>query len=125
MRLPSSRQATAAARGQATEANNRKRLAPPAAEAGGRCRGWGLEVLLWALVDGWDKHRRTCRLAPCPHLHDAIREVVDWREARILLSRAEALRAAERAGSQAPMAPKKPRRLKLRKPRSEPLRRTA
>ena len=51
-----------------------------------------LDVLLWALVDGWDKHRRTCRLDPCPHLHDAIHEVVDWRQARMFLSEAQALR---------------------------------
>jgi hypothetical protein len=52
-----------------------------------------LDVLVWALVDGWDKHRRSCQLEPCPHLREAIREVVDWREARILLTRAETLRA--------------------------------
>ena len=54
-----------------------------------------LDVLIWALVDGWDKHRHTCRLRPCPHLHDAIREVVDWRQARILLSNAQAFRLDE------------------------------
>ena len=52
-----------------------------------------LEVLLWVLADDWAKHRRTCRLQPCPHLIEAIVEVVDWRELRLLLSRAEALRA--------------------------------
>ena len=43
-------------------------------------------------------HGATCkRCNPCPHLQEAIRVVVDWRDARALLSRAEALRAAERA----------------------------
>ena len=43
----------------------------------------------------WLEHnRRGCvRCLPCPHLQAAIREVVDWREFRALLSRAEALRA--------------------------------
>jgi hypothetical protein len=41
-------------------------------------------------------HGRTCpRCNPCAHLQAAIREVCDWRAARLLLSRAEALRAAE------------------------------
>jgi hypothetical protein len=34
-----------------------------------------------------------CSCLPCPHLQAAVREVVDWREARALLSRAQALRA--------------------------------
>jgi hypothetical protein len=39
-------------------------------------------------------HGDACwRCNPCPHLKAAIAEVLDWREARILLSRAEALRA--------------------------------
>lgn len=39
-------------------------------------------------------HGDTCkRCNPCPHLRTAIAAVLDWREARILLSRAEALRA--------------------------------
>jgi hypothetical protein len=42
------------------------------------------------------EHGKTCPPCnPCPHLQAAIREVCDWREARILLSRAEALRVAE------------------------------
>jgi hypothetical protein len=53
------------------------------------------DVLLWAVVDGWHRHRRTCDLEPCPHLQAAIREICDWREARILLSRAQALRVAQ------------------------------
>ena len=41
-----------------------------------------------------DHNRRGCpRCLPCPHLQAAIAEVLEWREARILLSRAEALRA--------------------------------
>ena len=51
-----------------------------------------LDVLLWALCDGWHHHRDTCRLEPCPHLIEAIAEVVDWRQARKLLSEAQALR---------------------------------
>ena len=41
------------------------------------------------------EHNKTCPACsgPCPHLRRAIGEVCDWREARILLSRAEALRA--------------------------------
>ena len=40
------------------------------------------------------EHGRTCkRCNPCPHLQAAIREVCDWREARRLRSRAEALRS--------------------------------
>jgi hypothetical protein len=43
------------------------------------------------------EHGRTCRrCTPCPHLQAAIHEVVDWREARILLSQAEALRIEQR-----------------------------
>jgi hypothetical protein len=53
-----------------------------------------LDVLIWALCDCWHTHRRSCRLDPCPHLIEAIAEVVDWREARMLLTRAEELRAA-------------------------------
>ena len=60
------------------------------------------------LTFGWDcsvrrrfleEHRDCVRCAPCPHLQAAIAEVLEWREARILLSRAEALRtdAEERA----------------------------
>jgi hypothetical protein len=40
------------------------------------------------------EHFRSCpRCLPCPSLQAAIREVVDWREIRLLRSRAEALRA--------------------------------
>ena len=38
-----------------------------------------------------DKARCSC--LPCPHVVAAVREVVDWHEARPLLSHAEALRA--------------------------------
>jgi hypothetical protein len=61
-----------------------------------------IDVLVWALVTDYSEHRQRCRACqpdppprapyPCPHLQAAIREVCDWREARILLSRAEALR---------------------------------
>ncbi len=57
-----------------------------------------LDVLAHALASGYFEHRERCaRCAgpePCPHVRAAIAEVVDWREARILRSRAEALRAA-------------------------------
>jgi hypothetical protein len=44
--------------------------------------------------DGFQEHFRSCpRCLPCQHLQKAVAEVVEWREARILLSRAEALRA--------------------------------
>jgi hypothetical protein len=62
-----------------------------------------LDVLLWALADGYHKHRTRCRACqpdpppgiphPCPSVLAAIREVCDWLEARRLLSCAEALRA--------------------------------
>ena len=41
-----------------------------------------------------DEHGECVRCLPCAHLQAAIREVVDWREARLLLSTAEALREA-------------------------------
>jgi hypothetical protein len=58
-----------------------------------------LDVLIRAVVVDWFKHRATCDAGPCPHLQEAIREVCDWREARILLSRAEALRAMQNEGA--------------------------
>jgi hypothetical protein len=60
-----------------------------------------LDVLLRALAYGSAEHRRQCQRCtrrgesgslPCPHLQAAIAEVVEWRDARLLLSRAEALR---------------------------------
>jgi hypothetical protein len=45
-----------------------------------------------------DEHRDCVRCLPCPHLQSAIREVLEWREARLLRSRAEALRAKQDAG---------------------------
>ena len=42
-----------------------------------------------------EHNRRGCaRCLPCPHLQAAIREVCDWRDARLLLSKAQALREA-------------------------------
>ena len=60
-----------------------------------------LDVLVWALVVGYFDHRDRCaRCAagypPCPHVAKAIAEVVEWRDARALLSNAEALRMARR-----------------------------
>lgn len=62
-----------------------------------------LDVLGHALAYGYAEHRRRCRVCarrgepgslPCPQLQAAIAEVVEWREARALRSRAEALRRA-------------------------------
>ena len=60
------------------------------------------DVLLWALVDGYATHWEKCRACqpnpepgvpyPCPHLRQAIDVVLDWRYARALLSKAQALR---------------------------------
>jgi hypothetical protein len=56
-----------------------------------------LEVLLHALATGYFEHRERCALCagdlPCAHVQRAIGEVISWREARLLLSSAEALRA--------------------------------
>ena len=63
-----------------------------------------LDCLVWELVTGYHEHRRRCRSCaasrqlgglPCPHLQAAIGAVVDWREARALLSTAQALRLDE------------------------------
>jgi hypothetical protein len=51
-----------------------------------------LDVLLWELTGRWFEHRDTCPLRPCPHLRDAIETVLDWRQGRILRTRAEQLR---------------------------------
>jgi hypothetical protein len=64
-----------------------------------RGRGWTpadqaeQDLLLHALVTAWFEHRDRCDLDPDPHLIAAIDVVVDWREARLLLSNAEWLRA--------------------------------
>ena len=59
--------------------------------------GAELDVLVWALVTDYLEDRDGCARcagpAPCPHLQEAIAAVLDWREARLLLSRAQALRA--------------------------------
>ena len=56
-------------------------------------RGAELDVLLWELTGRWEEHRRVCtHERPCPLLREAIAVVLEWREARSLLSRAEALR---------------------------------
>jgi hypothetical protein len=62
-----------------------------------------LDVLLSALVTDYDEHRKFCRACrpdpdsdapnPCPSLMRAIAEVVNWRDARLLRTRAEVLRA--------------------------------
>ncbi len=46
-----------------------------------------------------DEHHGCARCNACPHLQKAIAEVLEWREVRILLSRAEALRAERIAGA--------------------------
>jgi hypothetical protein len=63
--------------------------------------GAELDVLVFALVNGVFDHRELCALcraneAPCPHVQKAIAVVVEWRDARALLSKAEALREARR-----------------------------
>ncbi len=50
--------------------------------------GWRCEWRERFLVE----HRDCVRCLPCPHLQAAIAVVVEWREARALLSRAEWLR---------------------------------
>jgi hypothetical protein len=59
-----------------------------------------LDVLVFELVRGYLKHKPRCASCaagypPCPHVRTAIEVVVEWREARALLSRAQHLRAAE------------------------------
>ena len=59
-----------------------------------------LDVLLHALVVDFFEHRKRCGIClagheACPHLKAAIAVVLDWREARVLLSRAQALRGIE------------------------------
>lgn len=62
-----------------------------------------LDALTWTLVDGWWQHRDRCDLCqrrrPCPQLRAAIDEVEDWRTHREILSRAEALRAEQKAAA--------------------------
>jgi hypothetical protein len=58
---------------------------------------WGHAPLAYGATCEWrqrwlDEHRGCVRCNPCPHLQAAIAEALEWREARILLSRAEALR---------------------------------
>jgi|RhiMethySRZTD1v2_1073278.scaffolds.fasta_scaffold273472_2 hypothetical protein len=55
--------------------------------------GWSCEYRQRFLVE----HRDCVRCLPCPHLQRAIAEVVEWREARLLLSQAQALRAEQDA----------------------------
>ena len=64
-----------------------------------------LDVLVHELVSRYFEHTPRCASCaagypPCPHVRAAIEAVVDWREARALLSRAESLRA-ERSAEQA------------------------
>jgi hypothetical protein len=61
-----------------------------------------LDVLVHELVSRYFEHRPRCASCaagdpPCPHLREAIEAVVDWREARALLSRAEYLRVERSA----------------------------
>jgi hypothetical protein len=47
-----------------------------------------------------EHNRRRCACClPCPHLQRAIAEVLEWREARILLSRAQPLRLDQQLGA--------------------------
>jgi len=60
-----------------------------------------LDVLVHALVADYLEHRELCAICAtseiCPHVSKAISEVVEWRDARVLLSRAQALRRIEDA----------------------------
>lgn len=62
-----------------------------------------LDVLLFELADAYAEHRPKCAQcraydakapgsAPCTHLQNAVAIVIDWREKRHLLTRAENLR---------------------------------
>jgi hypothetical protein len=59
-----------------------------------------LELIAHRLVDGVFAHRTGCETCaagdlPCPHVRAAIEAVVEWRDLRVLLSRAEWLRARQ------------------------------
>ena len=43
-----------------------------------------------------EEHDGCVRCNPCPHLKRAITEIIDWRDARVLLSHAEGLRELRR-----------------------------
>jgi hypothetical protein len=56
-----------------------------------------LEVAIWELVSMIDEHRPTCETCaagfpPCPVVAKAIEAVLEWRQRRALLSKAETLR---------------------------------
>jgi hypothetical protein len=81
------------------------RVLPPSTTLG---RWWTaadaaeLDVLVYELVSRYFEHRPLCASCaagdpPCPHVREAIEAVVDWREARALLSRAEYLRVERSA----------------------------
>jgi hypothetical protein len=61
-----------------------------------------LDVLVWELAKGYHEHRPRCAACagplPCPHVGRAIQEVLDWLDARILLTRAQWLRERQLMG---------------------------
>lgn len=71
-----------------------------------------LEALTWALADAYHEHREHCLICrkddwgkQCPQLREAIQIVLDWRQSRILHSKARYLRlAAELAHVQEQLA---------------------
>ena len=66
-----------------------------------------LDVLIYELTRSYFEHRANCascaaEYPPCAHVRRAIESVLEWREARELLSRAEWLRAErDRIGGRA------------------------
>ena len=66
-----------------------------------------LDVLIYELARGYLEHRANCascaaEYPPCAHVRRAIESVLEWREARELMSRAEWLRAErDRIGGRA------------------------
>lgn len=54
-----------------------------------------LELLLDELLVRWEQHRGECSERPCPHLREAVGELLAWRRRRFLVTRAAALRAQQ------------------------------
>lgn len=59
-----------------------------------------LDLLLWQLVNDYFNHRDTCYNCAtgydrCDQVTEAVSEVVEWRDARALLSKAKAFRVFE------------------------------
>lgn len=54
-----------------------------------------LALVLDELVRGWFTHRDGCKQRPCPHLSEAVADMLDWRRRRVLMTRAAHLRARQ------------------------------